>query len=205
MERIFLNSLVCKSPRSFVPLLALIMLACLPSSSQANSRLDLLPQQQNFFLKTLSTYVETEQRQVPLSVSQLPSNPLPNDSFEQSFDEETYRAPLPEDYYNHGQQVGQYAVSSGYSYDPLSVCQHLSGEFAQQCMTGYSNGYGVELSSEEISSYYYSQGYQSGKRDAETGHDYAPHESGYHALHDDTARREWADGYHSGYWETVAE
>jgi hypothetical protein len=184
-----------------VPPLTLAILASFSRISHANSQFTLSAIGQSLYLN-LTT--ETLSLQIPLLMGQLPENPLPNDSFEQSFDEETYRAPLPEDYYKHGQQVGQYAVSSGYTYDPLAVCQHLSSEFAQQCMAGYADGYGVELSGEEISSYYYSQGYQSGNQDAEAGRIYDPHAGGYHNLHDDTARREWTDGYHSGYWETLA-
>jgi hypothetical protein len=201
MNRLFQTSLTRQVLRAFVPPITLVTIACFPRISQANPQLHLLSQDQGSNLVTLSTQAETSHEQSPWPLSQLPGDPLPNDSFDQSFDQETYRAPLPEDYYNHGQQVGQYAIASGYTYDPLSVCQHLSAAFAQQCMTGYSDGYGANLSSEEISSYYYSQGYQSGKRDAEAGHDYDPHENGYQALHDNTARKDWSDGYHSGYWK----
>jgi hypothetical protein len=205
MNRFFQHPVTGQALRTGIPSLALVTMACFPQISQARSQVDLSSPYRSSDLITLSTQIEASREQGPIQLNQLPGEPLPNDSFDQSFNQETYRAPLPIDYYNHGQQVGQYATNSGYAYDPLSVCQHLSTEFSQQCMEGYSNGYGAELSSEEISSYYYSQGYQSGKEDAEAGHDYDPHNNGYQALHDNTARKDWSDGYHSGYWETVAE
>lgn len=136
-------------------------------------------------------------------VSQLPGDPLPGDPAEQSFDENTDQTPSLEDAYARGQQIGQSVVASEESFDPLSVCQHLTSNYAQQCLAGYHDGYGADLSSNEVTSYYYAQGYAQGAKDAQAGNTYNPSDAGYQNLPDNTTRKNWSDGYHEGYWEHI--